>query len=674
MTLISYEIWQSRYGGESVVGRAIRVNGEPSTIVGVMPPRFSFPMLAQAWVPLGRVQLQAAPRDRRSLSVYGRLKDGVEVAEARAEMTTLAARIAEQHPQTNKQLALSVATLRDNKVQRQDPQIFATLLGAVGFVLLVACANVASLLLARATHRSREMAVRASLGASRWRLVRQLLIECTLIALLAGVVGYWLSIFGAREIGRAFGIYEVGSPGGVVMPYWVDLSTDSYQLLFVGVACLLTSVGIGLMPAWHLAGTNVHDTLKAGGRTDAATSRARTVTSALIVAQLALTLVLLSGAGLMVRSFASLYFTDRVIDTSGFVTMRIVLPVEKYPTFEHQRRFFESLDERLAGTPVFASATLVSEIPFMPLGFVMNGLSIQGQEPAAASELPQAFSVTVGPRFLETLGLATTQGRSLAPVDGLTGREGAVINGRFAAKFFPRGDALGQRIRFTTPTGRNGPWLTVVGISQTLPSFIRAEETEAVAYVPLAADVRQPRSMSLIVRGTDAGAGVQPLVTAAREQVARLDPNLPVFAVQTFDEAVAMGRNSTRMIGSWFVTIGVIALVLAAVGLYALTAHGVAQRTQEIGVRMALGARSGQVTWLFVRRAVAQLALGVVAGIAGTLAVGKLLNAFLRNTEPRDPLTLAAVIALLVIVALTASIWPARRAATVDPVVALRAD
>jgi len=671
--LISHEVWQSRYGGEPVIGRAVRVNGQPSTIVGIMPPRFAFPMMAQAWVPLTMVQLRAAPRDRRSLGVFGRLKHERSLMDAQAEMATIASRIAAEHP-NNQPLTLSITTLGDGRPAKRDSAIYATLLGAVGFVLLVACANVASLLLARATDRSREMAVRASLGAPRWRLIRQLMVECSLIAILAGVVGYWLSLFGANEIAQAFGIYEVGAPGGTVMPYWVDLSTDSYTVLFVGVACLVTSLAIGMAPAWHVAGTNVNEAPKEGGRTGTSTARAHAMTGGLIVTQLALTVVLLSAAGLTLRSFATLYFTDLVIDTKNVVSMRVLLPVEKYPTFDHQRRFFEALDERLSANPRFASAALISDVPFMPLGFVLSGLSIQGQDIVPGVDLPQAFSVTVGPRLLEVLRVPLTQGRALTASDTQPGQEGVVINERFAGRFFPQGDAVGQRIRFTAANGRTGPWLTVVGVVRTLPSFVRAEETEPVAYVPLAVDARQPRSMSVLVRGVDPGAGPQALVAAVREHVAALDPNLPVFAVQTMDDAVRMGRNSARMFGVWFVTIAGIALVLAAVGLYALTAHGVAQRKREIGVRMALGARSSQVTWLFVRRSAIQLGLGLTIGTTGALMIGKLLSAFIRGTDPRDPLTIVVVGVLLMIVGFSASVLPARKAARIDPVSALRAD
>jgi putative ABC transport system permease protein len=325
-------------------------------------------------------------------------------------------------------------------------------------------------------------------------------------------------------------------------------------------------------------------------------------------------------------------------------------------------------------TPQFASAALVSESLFVPLGFALSGLSIEGQAADAGADLPQAYTVTVGPRFFDVLGLAMTQGRALSTYDNLAGQEGVVVNERFAAKFFARGDALGQRIRFTTATGRSGPWLTIVGVSPTLPSFLRKDETEPAAYVPLAADIRQPRAMALLVRSVTPAA-IEQSVTAARAQVAALDPHLPVFAVQTMSEAVAMGRNSARMFGSWFGTIAIIALVLAAVGLYALTAHSVAQRTHEIGVRMALGAGSSQVVRMFVRRVMAQLALGLAFGAVGAYATANLLRAFVvGSTSTRDPLVIALVSALLIGVALVAGVAPARKAARISPLDALRAE
>jgi putative ABC transport system permease protein len=674
VTMLSYDVWQSRYGGEPIIGHAVRVNGVPSTIVGVMPPGFAFPFQTQIWQPLSAAPgVGDAGRDRRMLGVFGRLAEGVDLPAARAEMQTIAAAIAEAYPESHKGLQLAVMTLSDSVIHtRRDGSILATLMGAVAIVLLIACANVASLLLARATHRSREIAVRTSLGATRWRIVRQLLVECALIAVMAAAFGVWLSVFGARQISRAFGVYEVGAPGGAMMPYWVDLSFDGVAWLFLGAVALFVSLAAGLVPAWHLFRTNTIDTLK-DGRLGSATFRARRMTSGLLVAQLALTVILLSAAGMLTRSFFALYFKDLVIDTDGVVTARLTLPPNKYPTRAAQQQFLDRLDERLTTTPVLASATLASDTPLMPLGFSLSALEVEGQYGPPDAERPQVFAVTVGPRYVETLGLAVTRGHALTSVDGLPAQEGALVNERFAARIFPAGDALGQRIRVSTPaTTASAPWFTIVGITRTMPTFVRAVDTEAVVYLPMNAEPRPHRTVSIIARAADADAGPALVVEAIRKEVSAIDNDLAVYAVQTLDEAAAMGRSSSQMIGSWFVAIALIALVLAVVGLYALTTHGVAQRQQEIGVRMALGARSSQVVWLFVRRTVLQLVLGLSLGLAGAMGAARL--PLINNTNPRDPLTLAVVCAILVVVALAASFWPARKAARIDPAAALRAD
>lgn len=674
VTMLSYEIWQSRYGGAPIIGHAVRVNGTPSTIIGVMPPGFVFPFQTQLWQPLsGLPGVVEGGREQRLLNVFGRLAEGTNLPAARAEMQTIAATVATAHPESHKGLQFTAMTLSDSVIYtRRDGTILGTLMGAVALVLLIACANVASLLLARSTHRSREIAVRTTLGATQWRIIRQLLVECSLIALMAAALGMWLSMFGARQISRAFGVYEVGAPGGTMMPYWVDLSFDSLAWMFLGAIALFASLAAGLVPAWYLARTDANETLK-DGRSGSATFRARRMTGGLLVAQLALTVILLSAAGTMTRSFLALYFQDLVIDTDGVVTARLTLPANKYPTRGAQQHFLDRLNDRLSATPVLASATLASDTPLMPLGFSLSALEIERQQAVPEAERPQVLAITVGPRYLETLGLAVTRGRDLARVDGLPAQEGALVNERFAGRFFPAGDALGQRIRVSTPaTAMSAPWFTIVGITRTTPAFVRAVDTEAAIYLPMNAEPRPHRTVSIIARAADTGAGPAVSIEALRQQVSAIDHDLPVFAVQTLDEAAAMGRASSQMIGSWFVTIALIALVLVVVGLYALTAHGVAQRNQEIGVRMALGARSSQVVWLFIRRSVIQLVLGLSLGIAGWLAAGRL--PLISNTNPRDPVTLAIVCGMVVAVALLASFWPARKATRIDPVAALRAD
>ena len=677
VVILSYDLWQSRYGGEpSVVGKTVRINSQPAVVIGVMPRQFAYPATAQAWQPLSAgPNLNPTNRRVRNLSVVGRLRSGVELATTRAEMEGIAGQIAVAFPETNRSLRIILPTLQEALVGGgQAWSILATLMGAVTLVLLIACANVASLLLARSTNRSREIAVRSALGAGRWRIIRQLLVECLLIAVLATIAGLALSRYLSSLMATAFDIYEIGAPGSTTKPYWVDLSVDGLTVVFLGALALFVSVAVGLIPSWHLSKTGPNEVLKEGGRAGGATRFARRITGGLLVGQLALTVMLLVGAALLVRNFFTQYLTDPVLDPRGIVTMRIVLPAATYADRDRQRQFVRQLDERLSTLPVFASTTLGSDIPLHPLGFATRSLAIEGTiwNPTDA---PTVFYVAVGPRYLETLRLPLLRGRSLTALDARPGHEGVVVNQRFASKYFADGEAVGKRIQLREPVDAAPPdWFTIVGVAPSLPNFLQERAAEPVVYAPFNAEPGAQRAISIIVRAADPPLGKTAAASALREQVAALDPDLPVFGVQTFDEALLMATRSTRTIGSWFTIIALVALVLATVGLYALTAHSVAQRAHEIGVRMALGAKSSQVVWLFVRRTVIQLTLGLALGIAGAIGIGRTLSVFLSNTNARDPVTIALVCGVLVMVALTASVWPARKAARINPVEALRAD
>jgi putative ABC transport system permease protein len=676
--MISYDLWQGRYGGEpGVIGTGVRINSAPATIIGVMPPRFTYP-LAQIWQPISLVpNFNPSNRATRNVNVSGRLAAGIDLAQARSELEAIARQVAQAHPDSHKDLRLRFALMGDSRVGgRQGWIILGTLMGAVTLVLLIACANVASLLLARSAHRSREIAVRASLGASRWRIIRQLLIECVLIAGGAAVVGLWLSRIFSAQMAQAFNVMEIANPGATVRPYWVDISVDALTLTFVGFVALMVSMLVGLMPAWHLSRTNVNDVLKEGGRAGGGTVRARRMTGGLLIAQLALTLMLLVQAGLLTRSYFRLYLTELGLDTTGVVTMRIVLPVPKYAGVERQRQFMTTLQDRLSAQPMLSSVALGSDIPLHPLGFASRSLALDGQPWPAGEEPPSVFYVTVGPGYLETLRLSILRGRGFTSVDGLPGQESVIVNQRFAARFFPDGSAIGRRVRLT---GQNfkpelAPWYTIVGITPALPNFLPDRGEEPVVYIPTEADPGPQRAISIIVRTADPYVGKAAAATALRDEVSAIDPDLPVFGIQTLDEAAAIARTPSLMVGSWFLVIAGTALTLAIVGLYALTAHGVAQRAQEIGVRMALGAQASQVVWLFVRRTVIQLAIGMTLGIGGAVAASGAISVFLRGANPHDPLTIGIVSGLLIIVALTASVWPARRAARIDPAITLRTD
>ncbi|OLD13603.1 MAG: hypothetical protein AUJ01_14945, partial [Acidobacteria bacterium 13_1_40CM_3_65_5] len=670
--IIAYDVWTRRYDASpAVIGREIRVNGITSVVIGVMPRDFRFPMTAQAWQPLASMPgVSTARRDARTIGVTARLRPGVTIEQARSELTTIAERLARDYPDTNQGITATAAPPLENMRRFATPMLL-TMLGAVGFVLLIGCANVATLMLARAASRAREIAIRSALGATRWRIVRQLSIESVLLATLAGVAGLVLSVWGVRYFGVAFDTIEIGAPDQSAAPYWVDLGMDRIVFAFVAALCLGSSILFGLAPALHISKTNVNDVLKDGGRNAAGGPRVRRWTGALMIAELALALILLSGAGLLVRSFLIHYSTTLVIDPRHLTVARTELPPLKYPTPQARKAFVEGLDQRLAARHGMAQAVVAGDIPLVPLFAPSRTLAIEGRPLAANDKPPSISHVYVGDRYFDTLGLHLIQGRAFTQVDGAAGQETAIVSQRFATMFFPNESPLGRRIRLMpgNAQGPAPPWMTIVGVAPTVPEVAIREADPPLVYVPLRGEAAPGRSLSLIVR-SDAALGA--IATSLREDVRALDPDLPLYYVQPMAAIVAQTRYSLRMIGSLFGLLAVIGVVLASVGLSALTAHGVAERTQEIGVRMALGAQRGQVVWLFMRRTLTQLAIGLALGLGGALSVGKLIERSLVQTSPRDPLTLMLICLLLVIVAMTAALIPARRAARVDPVVALR--
>jgi putative ABC transport system permease protein len=420
-----------------------------------------------------------------------------------------------------------------------------------------------------------------------------------------------------------------------------------------------------------LSKTDVHHVLKDGTQGATASRHARLWINVFTIGELALTLILLMPAGLLVRSFVAHYRTGLIIDTTNLFTGRLALPSHTYRTAAQQHVFAERLEERLASDPAVASIAIASDIPLASLGGSLRQLSIDGRSPASGASPPTVSAVRVSRRYFETLGLRLVQGHAFTEIDSAVGSPQAIVNQRFAARFFPGDDPIGQRIRIDAPNASTDAArsLTIIGVVPTLPQFLPAEVSpEAVVYVPLRAEPDPLRVFSVLVRGRAEPAATAPLV---REDLRALDPDLPLFAIQTLNEVVARTRYPTRMIGSLFALLAIIAVVLAMVGLAALSAHGATERTREMGIRLALGARATQVTWLLVRQTVLQLAIGLSLGLAGALAVGQLLRSFLR-TGTRDPLTLTAVIVVLVVVSVIASLVPAWRAARIDPATALR--
>ena len=659
VVMLGHGIWTNRYGAEpEVLGRVIRVNEAPATVVGVMPAGFEFPQWAELWQPLWATPgLADHARDQRVFRAAGRLAGRMSVSRAQADLDAVAAGLAAIHPDTNEGLQPRVVPFNEHYNGTLRP-VLTALLAAAGVVLLIACANGANLLLARAGRRSREVGMRVSLGATRTRIVRQLLVECLLLAGLAGVLGLGLAALSARLLAMGF------EP--LMAPYWIDFGLDGRVLAFVILTCLSTAVIFGLAPALHTSKANVRNLVTAAGRLGTAGRPPQRWMGLLVTAELALTLVLLAGAGLMARSLLTVALANRVIDTADVTTIQLFLPEDRYPTAGQRARFFRALDERAAADPMIASATHAGAIPFAPIA-ASHALAIDGRPAADGDPPPTTGVITIADDYFEALGLGLQRGRAFTDRDGTAGSGSVVVNRRFADLFFPNEDPLGRRIRLTArgETDEESAWLTIVGVSPTVRQTMSGPPGP-VAYLPYRTEPIP--FQHLLVRG----AGGTDAAGPVREIVRGLDPNLPIARIWTLDGVLAQTGFVPHLIGALLGAFAWIALALSAVGLYAVTAYAVTRRTQEIGVRMALGARTGQVGWMVLRRGLTQLGLGLAIGIWGALTVGRLFESWLVDTPPADPVTQATVAALLGGVAVVACLVPARRAARLDPIVALR--
>jgi putative ABC transport system permease protein len=658
VVILGHTLWRTRYRSDAgIVGRTIRINGRPSTVIGVMPEGFEFPINAKLWQPL--TSMAADVRDNRSVRFidgFGRLRPGVSRQQARTELTAIDAALRRTYPENARRNPPTVASFRSG-IGGPLVAVLLALMGAVTFVLLIACANVANLLLARAAHRAREISIRMSLGATRVRIVRQLLVESLLLACLGGAVALLLSSAGIRLFWRVVTQIDEGPP------YWLSFPIDGQVLAFLAAVCLTTAIVFGLAPAIHTARTDITPVLNETSSRSAGTRRTRRWAGGLVIAQLALALVLLSGAGLMMRNLLAQVTMDAGVSTAGLMRMAVDLPATVYPSDEQRLAFYDRLDERLR-TMTGMQASLASAVP-MGGAPEARVLFAGGAEPPL-EERPVVSAMTIGPRYFETVGARLLRGRMLLAGDGRPGPAAVIVNQRFVDLYFAGRDPLGERIRLD----RGADWLTVVGVA----GNIRQRRTESGAFDPV---VYLPIATNPVARITvlaRSAASLTSVGSSIRTQVSELDPDLPLWNVRAVDDDLALSRWPQRVFGSLFAISAVVALILAAVGLYAITAYSVAQRTQEIGIRMALGARAMQVWWLVTRRATVQLAVGLLLGVIGAVGVGRVLPAVLAGTGGADPITLLIVSAVLSAVGLAAALVPARRATRLDPISALRTD
>ena len=658
--LLGSEIWEARYARDpGVLGRSVMLNGAPATIIGVMPERSGFPTSGQVWLPLSSVPgLHEQARDDHSLSVIGRLRNGTELAEARAEIETMTRQLAALHPSTSKPIRARVVAVNDRYQGSITDPAWITFMAVGMLVVLISCANAANLMLGRSLNRSREIAIRTALGASRLRVIRQLCIEGAVLAALGGACGLGLALGGVR-------LFRAGIPEGG-LPYWVEYSADARVLAALVAVSAATVFLFALLPAIQGSRPDLNVVLKEGGRT-AMGHKGRRWTTAFLAAEFGLAVVLLTQFVTNVRTSAPTLPSDAALRTKEILTAEIALPQPVYDSPERRATFYASLAERLGAVPSIASVSIASALPL--LGGQQRRLDIMDRPVREKEQQPTAWTVMVGPRYFATLGLSLVRGRDFTSEDGSPGRPFAIVNERFVERFFPDDDPIGRQIAVTPSGGAGLPaWVTIAGIS---PS-IRQRPTavaDPVVYLPLRS--MPDANAALLVRSDMATDAVAALL---RREMQGLDANLPLERMRTMAQVVRDAEWVGRISRNLARVLTLIAVMLATLGLYAVTSYAVSQRTQEIGVRLALGARRRHVIWFVARRVAFQLSVGLAVGIACTKLWGSVFSSGRAGVTVNDLQTLAGVAASLVVIAVIACFVPVRRATRLDPVAAIRHD
>ena len=648
--VLSHGMWQRRFGGDpTILGRSITLSGVPATVIGVMPAGFAFMSDVEYWRPLA-----LAPNPSRGghfLAVVGRMKPGITVAQAGAEMKTISERLAVQYPEFSANESAEVIGLHENAVAGVRPALL-TLLAAVAVVILIACANVANLLLVRGSVRSKELAIRTALGAGRTRLALQMLSESVVLALAGGSLGLLLTYLAIRPI-------QTLSAGSI--PRAADISIDGSVLLFALIVSLATGILFGLAPAWQASRSTIGSVLKEGGRSSTS-SGGRWLRSALLVAEVAMSIVLLVGAALLLRSFARLTNVDPGFKPEHVLAFRVALPNTTYREDHHKIDFFRQLVDGLEGLPEVTSAGMTQTLPMR--GDYLLSFTIQGRPEPKPNEGPSANYRVVSPEYFQAMGIPLLRGRALTSRDSEKAPKVALVDQKFVDRHFPNDNPIGQAIDIGN--GTDG-FYEIVGVVGNVRDASLEQTPGPTMYVPFDQD---PFSGMWVVARTTGEPTA--LSGAVRQTVQRIDAALPAFALTPLatvvSDSVAQRRFSMLLLGLF----AFIALFLAAVGLYGVVAYTVSLRTQEIGLRMAIGAQRGDVLQLVVGGGMKLALAGVVLGVAFALGLAQLVATMLYEVTPFDPASYAATALVLLAVAALACYVPARRAMRVDPIVALR--
>jgi predicted permease len=661
VVVLGHGLWERRFGGDpAIVGRTVTLDGEAHTVVGVMPAGFAYPWDAELWLPLAFSQEDlTTQRGAHYLTVFARLRPGVTVEEADADMRTIAARLEEVYEESNEGWTATVMGLAESIVGDVRPALLI-LLGAVGLVLLIACANVANLLMVRVFGRDRELAIRAALGAGRLRLLGGLLIESLLLGALGGAAGLGLAIWGSDLLATI-------QPGNI--PRLENMSIDGNVLLFTAAVSLLTGLLFGLVPGLGSSlDARLGERLKEGGRGTSAQRGARQTRNALVVAEVGLAVMLMVGAGLLLKSFVELQKVDPGFDTAGLLTFDVSLPDARYPEPRQARDFYQDLLTRIEAIPGVESADAVFGLPLSGFFYSMSVEYLDEMEIPQGDE-PSVQVRVVTPGYFRTMGIELAAGRDFTPADGPGVPDVAIVNESAARLLWPGAEPLGHSFRIGTRLGLDGNRVggSVVGVIRDFKHFGPNAEARPEIYV---VHSQFPEDgLSVVVK-----ASVPPtsIVDPIRDRLAAIDPQVPMFRVHTMEELANQAVAQPRFYFMLLAVFAATALILAAIGIYGVMAHAVAQRTREIGIRMALGARRAEVLRMVLKSGLALGVAGTAAGIVAALATTRLIAGLLYEVRPTDTFTFVTVPLLLLAVAMASCYLPARRATRVDPMRAIR--
>lgn len=660
VVLLGAEAWRLRYANDpQILGRTVFINGSPATVIGIIPNRSGFPSTANLWMPIGQWPDWKPDRSARSLQVIGRLRDEVSVDAARSEIETIYGGFEGAYPDTNRNLRARVMTLTERLLGNLDGWMQFIMAGII--VILVACANVANLMMARALNRAPEIAIRTSLGASRARVIVQLLVEASVIAGGGAVVGALVSLVGVRAI-------DAGIPDGII-PYWSSYAMDGTVFAALVGLALVTVIVFGLVPALHASRTDVNRTLKNAGRNATLTTGMRIWTGGFLTVQLALAMILFAQVAVAAYIASQDIPTDANINTTDIVTGSITLPAASYPTPERRREFFARLEERLRARSEIVASSRATLLPGDQSG--TRRLHVRGQEPPQGGTTPTVLTIETAPGYLETLALGALRGRDFGMLDGTAGSAVAVVNERFGEVFLGGADPMNTQVA-VSPANQPPPaqpqWLTVIGVIPAIRQLSSGPRAP-VLYIPIAASA--PATSALMVRhrvDPEAAAGV------LRAEARAIDPNVPLYRMRTLKQAVRDAQWTRHTSAVLADTVTFMSVLLAIVGLYAVTAQRVTLKTREIGLRMALGARSLQVAAVIIRGLRVPLLLGLLLGTAGSMGWDGVYSSGVAGVYTSAPPTLLKVAGLLTLFVIVSCAIPLRRAATMNPTSALRHD